>query len=73
LLAERDRLAEAIAVFLLNTELFPESSNTWDSLGEAYMEAGETELAIANYEKSLALDPTNSNAATMLERLREKN
>ncbi len=72
LLAEPDRSAEAIAVFLLNTELFPESSNTWDSLGEAYMEAGETELAIANYEKSLALDPSNTNAVAMLERLREK-
>jgi CubicO group peptidase (beta-lactamase class C family) len=72
LLAEPDRLDEAIAVFLLNTELYPESSNTWDSLGEAYMEKGQTELAIANYEKSLALDPSNTNAVAMLERLREK-
>ena len=72
LLAEPDRLDEAIAVFRLNTELFPASSNTWDSLGEAYMEAGQTELAIANYEKSLALDPSNANAVAMLERLREK-
>ena len=71
LLAEPERVDEAIAIFLLNTELFPESSNTWDSLGEAYMEAGQTELAIANYEKSLALDPSNSNAVEMLERLRE--
>jgi hypothetical protein len=36
------------------------------------MEAGQTELAITNYEKSLALDPSNSNAVAMLERLREK-
>jgi CubicO group peptidase (beta-lactamase class C family) len=72
LLAEPDRLDAAIAVFQLNTELFPASSNTWDSLGEAYMEAGQTELAITNYEKSLALDPSNSNAVAMLERLREK-
>ena len=69
LIAEPDRLDEAISVFLLNTELFPSSSNTWDSLGEAYMKAGQTELAIANYEKSLALDPSNSNAVAMLERL----
>ena len=72
LLADSDRINEAIAVFQLNTELFPASSNTWDSLGEAYMEAGQTALAIANYEKSLALDPSNSNAVEMLERLREK-
>jgi len=72
LLAEPDRLDEAISVFLLNTELFPSSSNTWDSLGEGYLEAGKTELAIANYEKSLALDPSNTNAVAMLERLRER-
>jgi len=70
LLAEPDRINEAIAIFQLNRELFPASSNTWDSLGEAYMEAGQTALAIANYEKSLALDPSNSNAVEMLERLR---
>jgi len=56
----------------LNTELFPESFNTWDSLGEGYMTAGHTELAIANYEKSLELDPSNANAVAMLERLREE-
>jgi CubicO group peptidase (beta-lactamase class C family) len=72
LLADPARIKEAIAVFQLNTELFPASSNTWDSLGEAYMEAGQTALAIANYERSLALDPSNSNAVAMLERLREK-
>ena len=36
------------------------------------MVAGQTGLAIANYEKSLALDPSNSNAVEMLERLWEK-
>ena len=72
LLAEPDRIDEAISIFRLNTELFPASSNTWDSLGEGYMEAGQTELAIANYEKSLELDPSNTNAVAMLERLRGK-
>ena len=72
LLAEPDRLDEAISIFKLNTELFPESSNTWDSLGEGYMTAGQTELAIANYEKSLQLDPSNAYAVAMLEKLREE-
>jgi tetratricopeptide (TPR) repeat protein len=72
LLGEPDRLEEAISVFKLNTELFPESFNTWDSLGEGYMTAGQTDLAIANYEKSLKLDPSNANAVAMLERLREE-
>jgi tetratricopeptide (TPR) repeat protein len=65
-----ERLADAIAVFQLNVELYPESSNVYDSLGEAYMENGDTDLAIANYEKSLELNPDNTNAVARLERLR---
>lgn len=62
-------VTEAIRIFRLNVEAYPESANAYDSLGEAYMEAGETELAIDNYERSLELDPHNSNAVSMLERL----
>ena len=40
-----------------------------DSLGEAYMTAGETELAIQNYAKSLELNPENTNAVRQLMRL----
>jgi tetratricopeptide (TPR) repeat protein len=69
-LLRQQRNAEAIAAFLLNTEQFPESANTYDSLGEGYMEAGETALAIENYERSLTLDPDNDNAKQKLEQLR---
>ena len=62
--------ANYLAVFELNVEAFPEASNPYDSLGEAYMVAGRREKAIANYERSLELDPGNQNAAAMLERLR---
>ena len=31
---------------------------------------GNTPLAIQNYEKSLSLDPTNTNAAMMLKKLK---
>lgn len=61
---------EAIVVFAMNVDFFPESSNTYDSLGEAYMESGRTQEAIENYEKSLELNPANENAKRMLERLR---
>jgi len=60
----------AIAVFLFNTKRYPESANTYDSLGEAYMKSGQKELAIFNYEKSLELDPRNDNAVEMLKKLR---
>ena len=42
---------------------------TWDSLGELQMEAGETQPAIASYRRSLELNPDNSNADRMIERL----
>lgn len=68
---ERKEHHEAIEVFKMNVELYPESSNVYDSLGEAYMEAGEKALAIINYEKSLELDPGNTGAVKMLEELRK--
>ena len=67
------KLAEAIAVFKVNTELYPDSFNTYDSLAEAYMNNGDKDLAIANYKKSLALNPKNENGAAMLKKLEAEN
>jgi tetratricopeptide (TPR) repeat protein len=64
------RLDHAIEIFKLNTEAYPQSSNVWDSLGEAYMNKGNKELAIKNYEKSVELDPSNTNAVQIIKRLR---
>lgn len=61
---------DAISVFQRNVQEFPASSNVYDSLGEAYMKVGEKDLAIANYEKSLQLDPKNQNAVEQLKKLR---
>lgn len=63
---------EAVEIFKLNTEAYPESWNVWDSLAEAYMESGDTELAIRYYEKSLELNPANENGREMLKRIRKK-
>lgn len=63
------KLPEAIAYFKLNVEFYPNSFNVYDSLGEAYMLNGEKELAIANYKKSLELNPKNTNATRMLKKL----
>jgi tetratricopeptide (TPR) repeat protein len=62
---------DAITVFRSNVQEYPESSNVYDSLGEAYMKAGQKELAVQNYEKSLQLDPKNKNAGEMLKKLKE--
>jgi len=64
------RVSEAIEIFKLNTEDFPTSSNTYDSLGEAYMIAGEKELAIKNYERSVELNPKNDGGIAALKKLR---
>jgi len=61
-LMQDGELPNAIAVFALATQLYPDSANTWDSLGEANEAAGNRDAAIAAYRKSLALDPGNANA-----------
>ena len=63
---------KAIKIFKLNVEAFPEAFNVYDSLGEAYMENGDKEMAIKNYEKSIALNPDNENGKKMLEKLKSK-
>jgi len=64
---------DAILVFRRNVEVYPQSSNVYDSLGEAYVKIGQKDLAIQNYEKSLQLDPKNQNAVEELKKLKETN
>jgi CubicO group peptidase (beta-lactamase class C family) len=68
-LLQRGRVTDAIDVFLLNVEAYPKSWNVYDSLGEAYAVHGDRDLAIANYKKSLELNPKNENGAQALKRL----
>jgi len=62
-------VAEAIELFKLNVMAYPESANTYDSLGEAYMLNKNIELAVKNYKKSLELNSENDNAKQMLKEL----
>ena len=61
----------AMRIFELNVESHPQSWNAYDSLAEAHMNAGHAERAIDLYEKSIELNPGNSNGLAMLEKLRE--
>lgn len=72
LLMKAKNPAGALEILKLNVELYPESANVYDSVGEAYMELGQTAEAIRSYEKSLELDPKNANARDILKELREK-
>lgn len=71
-LLQREKNEEAIQVFKLNVQEYPQHWNCYDSLAEAYMAAGQKELAIQNYEKSLELNPKNDNGAAMLKKLKEQ-
>jgi len=66
------RQKEAIEIFKLNVEMFPKSSNPYDSLGEAYLADNQKELALANYKKAVELDPQNANAAQIVNKLEGK-
>ena len=65
------RVKDAIEVFKLNVEDYPESFNVYDSLGEAYAVNGDKELAIKNYQRSIELNPNNTGGIEALKKLRE--
>ncbi|SMF90810.1 CubicO group peptidase, beta-lactamase class C family [Paenibacillus uliginis N3/975] len=67
---EKGFLTEGIKVLELSVQLFPESSNLYDSLGEMYLSAGEPAMALRHYEKSVELDPTHREGKIMIEKLR---
>jgi CubicO group peptidase (beta-lactamase class C family) len=68
-LLEENKISDAIEVFKRNTEAFPTSSNTYESLGEAYMKRGDNELAITSFKKALEIDPKNSDAIQMMKQI----
>ena len=67
------KFKESIRILQLNVEAYPQSSNTYDSLGEAYLDDGNPAQAIANYQKSLQLNPKNRNAILVLQKLNAPN
>lgn len=65
----KEEVEKALAVFKINVQAYPNSSNVYDSYGEALMKNNENENAIANYKKSVELNPGNSNGIEMLKKL----
>lgn len=68
----KNKLEDAIAVFKLNMEEYPDSWNVYDSLGEAYMIKGDKELSIKFYKKSLEINPKNQYGIDALKKLEGK-
>ena len=70
-LYEADNIDKAIKLFKLNTEIFPEIANCWDSYGEALVKSGNKKEAIKAYEKALAIRPNLESAKSALKKLKK--
>jgi CubicO group peptidase (beta-lactamase class C family) len=66
----RKKTGEALRVFRMNVDAFPESANARDSLGEALEIAGDRAGARAAYEAALRIDPDFTHARDALRKLR---
>ncbi len=62
----RQQPKQAIAVFQLGVQLYPQGANGYDSLAEAYEADGAKSLAVTHYRRSLELDPGNKHAVARL-------
>ena len=70
-LLDSGKTEEALKVFKLNTEKFPNSSRTWSDLANTQMKMGDKEEAVKLFEKAVELDPRNRFARDMLTKLKE--
>jgi glyoxylase-like metal-dependent hydrolase (beta-lactamase superfamily II) len=71
-LIKRKMLKEALEVLKLNAQIFPDSSNVFDSLGEIQMLLGMKQDSLISYKRSLELNPENANAAEKIRELTAK-
>lgn len=72
-LLNEDRTDAAIRIFRLNTEVYPQVANGYDSLAEAYLWQGDYGKAVASYQKLLAVAPRDTVASPgLLRRLTER-
>jgi len=64
------KIQDGINILSLNTILYPNSANAFDSLAEGYLIQGDKKLAIRNFNLSLKLDAQNQNAINRLKELK---
>lgn len=70
-LEEQGHLTEGIAILRLTCQLYPKSSYDHEALGEAYMKAHESALAVDAFKSALTIDPNNQNAKAKLKELHD--
>lgn len=52
-----NKLDEAIGIFKMALEIFPNSSSIYNSMGECYMKIGDIKCAVESYKKAYGLNP----------------
>lgn len=67
-----EKYDDAIELFKINTKLYPKSSNTYDSLADAYLRKKDTTNAITFYTKALSINPENRSSKQMLTKITKK-
>jgi tetratricopeptide (TPR) repeat protein len=70
-LLNQERFEDAVTLFQINAEWYPDSYLSYENLGEAYMLIGQKELALQNFQKSLDLNTSNEYARQKLRELNE--
>ena len=65
-LMKSKKVNEALEIFTLNTKLYPNGFNTFDSLGECLLLLGKKEEGIEAYKRSLQLNSENENARKII-------
>jgi tetratricopeptide (TPR) repeat protein len=72
-LSRSNQLPDAIEILKAEVQEYPSYWNGYDTLGEMYARAGNKQLAIQNYEKSIELNPQNDDGIAILKKLRSDN
>ena len=65
------QLNKALKIMKLNNSYFPKDYRTWNALAEVYVLMGKKALAIKHYQKSLELNPKNSETLLQLKKLQQ--
>lgn len=71
-LLNKGEVENAIRIFKVNVDAYPQSWNVYDSLAEGYMNNEQWDKARKYYQKSLELNPDNDNARKMMAKIEER-
>ena len=71
-LLKENKSKEALDVFQFNASIYPDSADVWEQLADAYLNTGNRQLAIENYEKALQVNSRNTKVQEKLKQLLEK-